>query len=103
MSLRAHRQFIASTTGEPLGEPPLALNQRQRRAWDDVVAACPDVLRRSDAIYIDCLARLLADWRSGDLSGPGWPRILYRMFGQAFMPMTERRRLLFPDRPRVRQ
>jgi len=40
---RTDRQFIASLPGEPLAEPSCLTRDDQRRAWDDIVAACPDV------------------------------------------------------------
>lgn len=102
MTRRGERQFIASLPGEPLAEPCLPLDANQRRAWDDIIAACPDVLGESDAVFMDACATTLSLWRTGSLIDPTWPRELYRMFGHLFMPMHERRRLLFPDRPKRR-
>ena len=101
--MRARRlaEYMASLPDEPLGEPVLPLSRDERRAWDDIVSACPDVLRAPDVIFVDMLARNLALWRAGALIDPAWLRLMYRNLGRVFMPMSERRRLLFPDRARV--
>jgi hypothetical protein len=92
--------------------PFRSLSEAQRQAWDDVVAACPDgVLRACDEIFVDVVACQLSSWRhlaanpqlASDLVDlASMMRLLYRMLGQLLVPMPERRRLLFPDRPKRR-
>jgi hypothetical protein len=91
--LRAQR-----SSGLPrIGPPPEWLDAREAQAWHDVVAAAPDVLRISDEIFLEIVARELVDWRNGRRE-PGFARTMYRDLGRCFIPMRERRRLLFPQR-----
>lgn len=81
----------------PLGAPPKHLKRKEVRAWHDVVAAAPDLLRAQDQYSVGHAAVELARWRSGDRE-PGSLRLAYRLLGDCFIPMRERRRLLFPER-----
>lgn len=97
---RGRALLIAQLPGPPLDPPPEWLTSEQVRAWNEVVAAAPgDVFRLSDTMFMECVACCLSQWRAGFL-GPEWVRELYRMLGKCFIPMRERRRLLFPERPR---
>lgn len=91
--LRAQRSL-----GLPrIGPPPEWLTAAEVQAWHDVVAAAPDVLRRSDEIFLEVLARELTQWREGRRD-PSFVRTMYRDLGRCFVSMHERRRLLFPNR-----
>jgi hypothetical protein len=68
-------------------------------AWHDIVGAAPDVLRAMDNSFVAATATLLQRWRSGGRE-PGLLHLAYRMLGNCFIPMRERRRLLFPERAR---
>jgi hypothetical protein len=48
----------------PLAPPPQRLSAEHLRAWRDIVAAAPDVLRLIDSPYIYVISSLLARWRS---------------------------------------
>lgn len=90
--------LVAQRPGIPLGPPPESLDESVRSAWADIVAAVPgDVFRAQDALILAHVARCLAAWRAGTLSGPVWTRHLYRRLGDYLVPMAARRRLLFPD------
>ena len=84
--------------GPRLGAPPKYLGSKECEAWHLIVAATPDVLRAIDEPGLACTASILERWRSGERE-PGLLRLAYRMLGDCFVPMRERRRLLFPDRP----
>jgi hypothetical protein len=79
-----------------LGPPPDWLTAEEVRAWHDVVAAAPDVLRFTDGPGVALTASSLAKWRAGDRAG--LLRELYRELGKCFVPMPKRRQLLFPER-----
>jgi hypothetical protein len=84
----------------PLGAPPRFLRREgpeALRAWADIVAAAPDVIRSVDALRLAPLAIQLADWRAGRRAALQ-VRLMYRELGVFFVPMRARRRLLFPDR-----
>lgn len=98
MSTKASRGRMllrAQRPGPPVGDPPARLTIEQKRAWSDIAKTCPDVLRRSDSIWLELCAGALAHWRAGYR---GNVRLMYRWLGQGFMPMRARRRLLFPER-----
>jgi hypothetical protein len=82
----------------PLGRPPafVSCDPEYLRAWRDIVAAAHDVLRSFDAPFAALLAVSLSRWRCGEREESA--RELYRALGHAFIPMRERRRLLFPER-----
>lgn len=98
---RGRALLVAQRPGKPLGAPPTDLGPAEISAWHDLVAAAPDVLRESDRFFLANTAMTLADWRSG-LRDYAMLRNLYRFLGDAFIPMGERRRLLFPDKCRRR-
>jgi hypothetical protein len=81
----------------PLGPPAPWLTETEKGIWNELVAAAPDVLREPDELLLVTLCPMLAQWRVGNR--PEMLRTLYRDMGQCFIPMSERRRLLFPDRP----
>jgi hypothetical protein len=64
----------------PLGPPSEWLTADEVRAWNDVVAVAPDVLRVTDRLFITLLASDLDRWRSGDRDGR-LVRSLYRKLG----------------------
>jgi hypothetical protein len=80
----------------PLGPPPKYLNRKERRAWVEVVAVAPDVLRAIDQPAVAHAVVELVLWRSGHRERS--LRLAYAMLGDLFIPMRKRRRLLFPDR-----
>jgi hypothetical protein len=85
---------------EPLNGPPpdwLDLDAEERQIWDAIVAATPARLAAVDAIALSIAAQQVATWRrhGGSLSQL---RFAYRCLGDHFVPMPERRRLLFPER-----
>jgi hypothetical protein len=92
--LRAQRNMGLSQLGPPLAY--LSCDPEYLRAWRDIVAAAPDVLRAIDAPFLAMLSVSLSLWRCGERGESA--RELYRALGQAFIPMRERRRLLFPER-----
>lgn len=98
---RGQALLVAQRPGMPLGAPPSHLTADELRAWHDIVEAAPNVLRESDHLFVSFASGCLADWREsgGDLRSM---RQLYRLLGDAFIPMRDRRRLLFPDRCRRR-
>jgi hypothetical protein len=87
----------------PLGAPPERFDAEQVRAWNDVVSAAPspDIFRVTDRICVAVVATILANWRAG-YREPGRLHEVYRWLGLCFIPMRERRRLLFPERPASR-
>jgi hypothetical protein len=95
---RGQRLLRAQRRGAPVGSPPSHLSQDAVRAWHDIATSCPDVLRSMDDLWLELAARSLAAWRLGPNRDEVRP--LYRMLGQGFMRMADRRRLLFPDRPK---
>jgi len=100
----------ALLSGESLPDPDPELTAAQLQSWREIVAACPDVLRATDRAIVLAAAGALVIWRRhgelerilGDAAAPRLigVRETYRVFGVLFMPMRERRRLLFPDRPK---
>jgi hypothetical protein len=94
--MRRGRVLMAQFPASPLGPPPDRLTAEELRAWRDVSAAAPDLFRRRDRKFVELLAVCLAQWRSG-YRDFGFLRVLYRMLGHCFIPMRERRRLLFPE------
>jgi hypothetical protein len=92
---RGRALLFAQRPGPPVGPPPERLSAVEVEAWRDILAAAPDVFRRTDAHFLELVARTLASWRSGHRDR-GSLRLLYRMLGNAFMPMYRRRKLLFP-------
>lgn len=98
---RRGRLLLVAQRPGPALEPPAGwLTSEEVQAWRDVVAAAPDVLRKSDGLGLALVASTLERWRSGDRE-PGLLRLTYRMLGDCFVPMRARRRLMFPDRPKV--
>lgn len=89
--------MIAERTGSGgPSDPPGHFDEAKRAAWCAILAAAPPVVRRTDARFLELVAERLADhWRCPH--GPA-VRELYRDLGQFFVPMRERRRLLFPRR-----
>ncbi len=82
----------------PLGPPPKHLSKQERRAWLDIVAVTPAagaLLRVTDQPAVLFAAVDLARWREGHRDEI---RDVYRGFGRLFIPMRDRRRLLFPKR-----
>lgn len=98
MTSRSRRQrlLIAQRPGPRLGSPPSWLNADEVRAWHDIAAACPDVVRAPDEVWLAITARVLAGWRV--CPDTAVVRLLYRLLGDGFVRMCERRRLIFPDR-----
>lgn len=109
---RGQRLLMAQRPGAPLGPPPVRLSPEQVQAWHDILAASPDVYRRPDAMWLELCASSLASWRkvlqayafNPALCGSreqmrAHVRFCYRVLGDGFMRMSERRRLLFPERP----
>lgn len=92
------RLLRAQRPGASVGQPPARLDADAVHAWHDIVAACPDVLRSADDLWLEIASRILAEWRVMPI--PGELRPLYRILGQGFMRMADRRRLLFPERPK---
>ena len=97
--LRAQLKTYRGKRLPPLGSPPEWLEADEIQAWHDLVAAAPDVLTIADSFGMGLLAADLARWRSGH-RGLGFVRDMYRNMGRCLIPMRERRRLLFPERPR---
>lgn len=96
---RGRALLIAQRPGPALGPPPPHLNDDEVAAWNDLVRAAPDVLRFSDSLFLGIVATSLAMWRAGDREL--WSvREIYRDLGRCFIPMRERRRLLFPEKSR---
>lgn len=81
----------------PLGPPPKNLNDDARRAWRDVVEASPVVLLAMNELIVSIAATTLLRWRSGERD-PSLLKLTYACLGDLFIPMPERRRLMFPDR-----
>jgi hypothetical protein len=84
---------------KPLSEgPPDRLDAEARQVWDAIIAATPARLAAVDAIALSIAAAVVADWRryGGSLQQL---RFAYRCLGDHFVPMCDRRRLLFPERP----
>ena len=87
---------------EPLTEgPPDSLDADARLAWADIIAATPARLAAIDAIMLSIAAQQVADWRKYG-GAREHLRFIYRCLGDFFVPMPERRLLLFPERPRRR-
>lgn len=84
----------------PLGPPPPCLDSRERAAWNEIVAACPDVLRATDAGVLVVAALQLTVHREllahGILDRSAL-RQLYRLLGTVFVPLAARRRLIFSE------
>lgn len=97
---RGQLLLMAQRKGKPLGPPPERFGPAELAAWNDIVAAAPPVFHWSDSIYLEMLSIALTSWRKGGLPNE-WTRLMYRMLGDCFVPMRERRRLLFPDRVRA--
>jgi hypothetical protein len=104
---RGQRLLIAQRPGPKIGPPPDWLSPEEVQAWHEIVAACPDVLRSMDALCIALCARMLCSWRVLRAANVEYEtrsetlsivRTQYRMLGDCFIRMRERRRLLFPDR-----
>jgi hypothetical protein len=84
----------------PLGPPPDHLGVDGKQAWHDIVRASDlsaEAFRVTDKYGLAIAARELAIWREGDRDRALMIG-LYRALGMSFVPMHERRRLLFPDR-----
>lgn len=92
---RAQRKW-----GDSLGPPPPWLNAGARWAWGEIAEVTPP-LRYWDQVWLPVAAQMLADWRQGG-RGLDFLREVYRWLGLGRIPMRERRRLVFPDRPRRR-
>lgn len=84
---------------KPLGAPPEHLAPAVLAAWHDIARAAGVPLTSLDCFWLEMCARLLAHWRTGG-GDRVYLREAYRWLGQGFVPMSERRRLLFPDRPK---
>jgi hypothetical protein len=95
---RGRLLLLAQRSGPPLGPPPPWLSEAAVGIWHELVAAAPDVLRMHDELGLASLCPDIVRWRAG-YRQPGLLRDLYRFMGRCFIPMAERRRLLFPDRP----
>jgi hypothetical protein len=55
---------------EPIGDPPAAFTDDQRRAWLDLTTTCPaGVLTKADALAVEIAAGLLARHRMMPLTG----------------------------------
>jgi hypothetical protein len=78
--------------------PRKSLNAEQRQAFRDILRATHTVFLRIDEPSVTLLAMELAQWRAGERAELP-VRQMYRNLGRFFVPMPERRRLLFPDRP----
>ena len=85
----------------PLGDPPDKATAEERAAWDDIVNAVPipSMFRFTDGVGLYMAAMNLAMWRGGHRENL---RECYRCLGLCLIEMRERRRLMFPDRPRRR-
>lgn len=94
-----HQRFLNAlhSPGPPLGDPPSFLSFDEVRAWRDIVAAAPvGILRCVHGFELPMAAMDLAWWRR--VREQFGVREMYRKLGIYFIPMRERRRLLFPDR-----
>jgi hypothetical protein len=81
----------------PLTEgPPEWLEADGREMWEAIRAATPARLAAVDAIMLAIASATVADWRR-ERGTLGELRFCYRLLGDFFVPMPERRRLLFPD------
>jgi hypothetical protein len=84
---------------QPLGPPPKHLSRKEKAAWRDIIAAAPPgIYRWMDEPALSLASSAVSHCRSGDPGG--WAMLAYRLLGDCFIPIRERRRLLFPDRPR---
>ncbi len=104
------------SAGASLGDAPADLDRDARAAWYELVAAAPDdVIAASDLRALALCAQELAHWRQARAAVSSAPpgrrcdpddeqslraslRGLYRALGDFFIPMWQRRRLLFPAR-----
>jgi hypothetical protein len=71
--------------------------------WHEIVAACPDVLRRADTMMLEVVSFHVATHQRMHADGVydrTSIRLAYRMLGTLFVPMRARRRLLFGDHVR---
>jgi hypothetical protein len=84
----------------PLDAPPKHLSAGAVQAWHDILAASPirDSFCFADEPLLGMCASELALTRAGKRSDLESLRELYRQLGMLFVPMRDRRRLLFPDR-----
>lgn len=82
---------------EVLPDPPGRLSPAQAAAWRDAVREMPIPPTTADSVAVEIIAIQLAAWRArpGDRERM---RELYRWLADFFVPMSARRRLLFPDR-----
>jgi hypothetical protein len=97
-----HQRFLNAlhSPGLPMEDPLPSLDFAEVRAWRDIVAAAPAVFRCGDEIYLSIVAMEFAWWRQ--VREQFGVREMYRKLGIYFIPMRERRRLLFPNRTRKR-
>jgi hypothetical protein len=72
----------------------------ERKVANEIVGVIPDgFLRESHQMMLLLLATAILEWRDG-LGDRAMMIDLYRGLGEFFVPMPERRRLLFPNRPK---
>jgi hypothetical protein len=90
------------THGQPLlGAPPGWMTTSQVGAWNDIVAASPVRLILANEPLLQITAECLATFRAGRPEAVS-VRMIYRMLGDFFVPMRDRRRFLFPTRVKAK-
>lgn len=87
-----------------MGDPPADLTPVERAIWDEIVAAAPvDVFDQRDSRLLDGVCVMLNCFRRyPSIQTLSDVRDRYRDLGQFLIPMGDRRRLLFPNRPKRR-
>ena len=81
-SFKGHANRRRERAGEPkvdkpIGDPPVALNGSQHRAWLEIVEACPPgVLTQVDRQLVELTCKLIADMRGN------WAKFTAAQMGQ---------------------
>lgn len=97
MNRHALRLLAHAAPGDPLEGPGRQLTRAEQEAADQIVATCSRWLRSQHGAIVCLAAQTVVEWQASPDSFP--LRDVYRALGDCLMPMADRRRLLFPDRP----
>lgn len=76
------------------GDPPKFLSAPEALVWNEIKRAMPIPPRRSDEMWLELTARVVHRIRAHPYTLEDL-RLAYRCLGHGFVPMPERRRLLF--------
>lgn len=78
----------------PAGDPPDFLPAPVAQAWREIVRAMPITPLTSDEFWLELTAHSVVHIRTRPFTREAL-RLAYRCLGHGFVPMPERRRLLF--------